>query len=37
MLAWRGDADNAHRTALRYHADYLLICPNLSESTVYRA
>jgi hypothetical protein len=37
MHVWRGDADNAHRTALRYHVDYLLICPNLSESTVYRA
>jgi hypothetical protein len=37
MLAWRGDAENAHRTAARYHVNYLLICPNLSESTIYRA
>ncbi|HEY5712049.1 MAG TPA: AcrB/AcrD/AcrF family protein [Allosphingosinicella sp.] len=37
MHAWRGDAANALRTARKYHADYVLICPNLSESTIYRA
>jgi hypothetical protein len=37
MHAWRGDADNAHRTAVKYRVNYVLICPNLSESTVYRA
>jgi len=37
MRAWRGTADNARATAERYHADYLLICPNLSESTIYRS
>ena len=37
MRAWRGDADNARRTALRYRIDYVLICPNLSESTIYRS
>jgi hypothetical protein len=37
MLAWRGTPENARRTADRYRADYLLICPGLSESTIYRA
>ena len=37
MHALRGDADNALRTARKYRVDYLLICPNLSESTIYRA
>ena len=36
MRAWRGDAANARATAERYHVDYLLICPNMSESTIYR-
>jgi hypothetical protein len=37
MHAWRGTPENARATALRYHADYLLICPMMSESTIYRA
>ncbi len=37
MRAWRGDADNAWRTVARYRIDYVLICPNLSESTIYRS
>jgi hypothetical protein len=37
MHVWRGDEANAHATALRYRVDYLLICPNLSESTIYRS
>lgn len=37
MRAWRGDAENARRTIERYRADYVLICPNLSESTIYRS
>jgi hypothetical protein len=37
MRAWRGDAANARATAFRYRADYVLICPNLSESTIYRS
>ena len=37
MHAWRGDAAEAHRIAERYHVDYVLICPNLSESTIYQA
>ncbi|MBX3561012.1 MAG: AcrB/AcrD/AcrF family protein [Sphingomonas sp.] len=37
MRAWRGDDANARATIERYRVDYVLICPNLSESTVYRA
>lgn len=37
MRAWRGDSANARRTIERYGIDYVLICPNLSESTIYRA
>jgi hypothetical protein len=37
MKTWRGDAANARRTVERYRIDYVLICPNLSEATVYRA
>jgi hypothetical protein len=37
MRTWRGDAANARRTVERYRIDYVLICPNLSEATVYRA
>jgi len=32
---WRGDAENALAIARRYGVDYLLICPNYSESTIY--
>lgn len=37
MRAWRGDVANARATVRRYRIDYVLICPNLSESTIYRA
>lgn len=37
MRAWRGDAANARATVERYGVDYVLICPNFSESTVHRA
>ena len=37
MRAWRGDPANARATVDRYRVDYVLICPNLSESTIYRA
>jgi len=37
MRAFRGNVDNARATADRYHADYILICPMMSESTIYRA
>ena len=37
MHVWRGDEANARATVARYRVDYLLICPNLSESTIYRS
>ncbi|MDB5691966.1 MAG: AcrB/AcrD/AcrF family protein [Alphaproteobacteria bacterium] len=35
MLAFRGNADNAHAIVERRHIDYVLICPGMSESTIY--
>lgn len=35
MKAFRGTPDAAHRTIRRRGIDYVLICPNLSESTIY--
>ena len=35
MRAWRGSADEARATVERRRIDYVLICPGLSESTVY--
>jgi hypothetical protein len=35
--AFRGSVDHAHATVLRRGVDYVLICPNLSEATVYMA
>jgi hypothetical protein len=37
MRAFRGTPENARATADRYRADYILICPMMSESTIYRA
>ena len=37
MRAWRGTPENALATVKRYRVDYVLICPNLSETTIYRA
>ncbi|MGS1015753.1 AcrB/AcrD/AcrF family protein [Allosphingosinicella humi] len=37
MRAFRGSADNAHAIIARRGIDYVLICPGLSESTIYRA
>lgn len=37
MHAWRGSAETAHAIVARYRVDYVLICPNMSESTIYRA
>ncbi|MBA3676051.1 MAG: AcrB/AcrD/AcrF family protein [Sphingosinicella sp.] len=37
MRAFRGSAENARQTIKRRHIDYVLICPNLSETTVYRS
>ena len=36
MRTWRGTPANALETVRRYRIDYVLICPNLSESTTYR-
>lgn len=35
--AFDGSPDNAHATMLRHGATLLLTCPNMNESTVYRA
>jgi hypothetical protein len=35
MRAFRGSAEAAHATIVRRRIDYVLICPGLSESTVY--
>ena len=35
MNFWRGDADQAHRLAIKYHANYVLSCPNSSTSTIF--
>ncbi|HEX8192797.1 MAG TPA: AcrB/AcrD/AcrF family protein [Allosphingosinicella sp.] len=37
MRTFRGTPENALATVQRYRIDYVLICPNLSESTVYSA
>ena len=37
MRAWRGDVANARATVDRYRIDYVLICPNMSEATIYRS
>ena len=37
MRAFRGTAEAAHRTVRSRQVDYVLVCPNLAESTVYRA
>jgi hypothetical protein len=35
MNFWRGDAEQSHRIALKYHADYVLSCPNSSTTTIF--
>jgi hypothetical protein len=35
MKFWRGDAEQAHRIARRYRADYILSCPNSSTTTIF--
>ena len=37
MRTFRGDEANARATLERRGIDYVLICPNMSESTIYRA
>ena len=35
MKAWRGSEANARRTVVARGIDYVLICPGMSESTIY--
>ena len=37
MHAFRGSADQARTIMAKYHSDYLLICPMMSQSTVFVA
>ena len=37
MHAFRGSADQAHAILKKYHSDYLLICPMMSQSTVFKS
>jgi hypothetical protein len=37
MNAFRGDEPQAHRIIAKYRSDYLLICPNMSTATIFRA
>jgi hypothetical protein len=35
MMAFRGDAEQAHRIVSEYRGDYLLICPDMSTATIF--
>ena len=35
MNFWRGSADQAHGIAVKYHANYVLSCPNSSTTTIF--
>jgi hypothetical protein len=37
LHAFRGTPDAAHAIVLRHHVGYVLVCPNLSEATIYKA
>ena len=37
MYAFRGSADHARAILAKYQSDYLLICPMMSQSTVFKA
>jgi hypothetical protein len=37
MNAFRGSADQARRILAKYRSDYLLVCPNSSTTTIFRA
>ncbi|HEY0270082.1 MAG TPA: AcrB/AcrD/AcrF family protein [Sphingomonas sp.] len=37
LHAFRGTPDEAHAIVTRHHAGYVLVCPNLSEATIYKA
>jgi hypothetical protein len=35
MKFWRGSAEQAHQIAAKYHANYVLSCPNSSTTTIF--
>jgi hypothetical protein len=35
MMAFRGTPDQAHALMAKYHADYLLTCPRMSQATIF--
>ena len=37
MKAFRGDEAQARRIVAKYRSDYLLICPNMSTATIFKA
>ena len=37
MNFWRGSADQAHQLAAKYHANYVLSCPNSSTTTIFES
>jgi hypothetical protein len=37
MNAFRGDEARARRIIAKYRSDYLLVCPNMSTATIFRA
>jgi hypothetical protein len=37
MNFWRGSAEQAHALAAKYHANYVLSCPNSSTTTIFMA
>ena len=37
MNFWRGSADQAHQLATKYHANYVLSCPNSSTTTIFES
>ena len=37
MNAFRGSAERAHALIAKYHSNYLLVCPNSSTTTIFRA
>jgi hypothetical protein len=37
MRAFRGAPDQAHNIVRRWHADYVLLCPGMPETTIYVA
>ena len=37
MNFWRGSPEQAHALAAKYHANYVLSCPNSSTTTIFMA